>query len=90
MWTAVEEVQAVRYMLPCLGVKVKHLSIICGDNLGVIQNCTISDSLLKKKHVVNERCSSSRNYWKHNFADLLTNAVTGAVFWTLYGALTQG
>jgi hypothetical protein len=24
--------------------------LICGDNLGVIQNCTIKGSLLKKKH----------------------------------------
>jgi len=39
MRTAVEEVQAVRYMLRCLGVKVKHASLICGDNMGGIQNC---------------------------------------------------
>ena len=51
MRTAVEEVQAVRYMLCCLGVKIKHATLICGDNKGVIQNCTIPDSLLKKKHV---------------------------------------
>ena len=31
MRTAVEEVQSVRYMLRCLGVKVKHASLICGD-----------------------------------------------------------
>ena len=48
MRTAVEEVQAVRYMLRCLGVKVKHASLICGDNKGVVQNCTIPDSLLNK------------------------------------------
>jgi hypothetical protein len=51
MKTAVEELIAVRYMLRCLGVKVLHASLICGDNLGVIQNCTIKDSLLKKKHI---------------------------------------
>ena len=51
MRTAVEEVQSVRYMLRCLGVKVDTASLICGDNKGVVQNCTISDSLLKKKHV---------------------------------------
>jgi hypothetical protein len=52
MKTAVEELIAVRYMLRCLGVKVLHaISLICGDNLGVIQNCTLKDSLLKKKHI---------------------------------------
>ena len=35
-------------MLRCLGVKVKHVALICGDNKDVIQNCTILDSLLKK------------------------------------------
>ena len=39
-------------MLRCLGVKVKHVTLICGDNKGVIQNCTIPDILLNKKHVV--------------------------------------
>jgi hypothetical protein len=51
MKTAVKELIAVRYMLRCLGVKVLHASLICGDNLGVIQNCTIKDSLLKRKHI---------------------------------------
>jgi hypothetical protein len=32
-------------------VKVLHVSLICGDSLGVIHNCTIKDSLLKKKHI---------------------------------------
>ena len=51
MRTAIEEVQSVRYMLRCLGVKVKHATLICGDNKGVIQNCSLPESLLKKKHV---------------------------------------
>jgi hypothetical protein len=32
-------------------VKVEHASYVFGDNLGLIQNVTIKDSLLKKKHV---------------------------------------
>jgi hypothetical protein len=48
MKTAVEELIAVCYMLQYLGVKVLHASLICGDNLGVIQNCMIKDSLLKR------------------------------------------
>jgi hypothetical protein len=38
-------------MLRCSGVKVDHASYLFGDNLGVVQNATIKDSLLKKKHV---------------------------------------
>ena len=38
-------------MLRCLGVNVDTDSAVYGDNLGVIQNATIKDSLLKKKHV---------------------------------------
>ena len=47
MKTVVEEAKAVRYELLCLVVKVKHVTLICGDNKGVIQNCTI-----QKKHIV--------------------------------------
>ena len=49
--SVVEEIQAVRYMLHFLGLKVRHAILICGDNKGVIQNCTLLDSLLKKRHV---------------------------------------
>ena len=48
---AVEEFVSLRYMLICLGVNVDTASAVYGDNLGVIQNATIKDSLLKKKHV---------------------------------------
>ena len=101
MRTATEEVISVRYMLRCLGVKVKHASLICGDNMGVIQNCTIPDSLLKKKHVAiafhktRESaaagiCHPIKIRSEHNFADLLTKALTGKIFWTLFGKLTSG
>ena len=101
MRTAVEEVQSVRYMLRCLGVKVRHASLICGDNMGVIQNSTIAESLLKKKHVAiafhktRESaaagiCHPIKTKSKDNFADILTKAVTGKTFWSLYGALTRG
>jgi regulator of RNase E activity RraA len=51
MKNGVEELIALRYMLRCLGVSVEHASILYGDNQGVIQNATIAESLLKKKHV---------------------------------------
>ena len=100
MRTAVEEVQSVRYMLRCLGVKVSYASLICGDNLGVIQNSTISDSLLKKKHVAiayhrtREAAAAGMIHpikinSEHNFADLLTKSQGGKLFWKLYGKLTR-
>ena len=51
MKTGVEETIAIRYMMRCLGVTVETASLICGDNMGVIQNSTIKWSLLKNKHV---------------------------------------
>ncbi len=51
MKTAVEELIALQYLLRYEDVKLVHACLICGDNLGVIQNCTIKDSLLKKKHI---------------------------------------
>ena len=51
MNTGVKETIAIRYMMRCLGVNVETASLICGDNMGVIQNSTIRLSLFKKKHV---------------------------------------
>jgi Reverse transcriptase (RNA-dependent DNA polymerase) len=51
MRTAVEEAIAIRYMLRCLGVPVSAPTNMYGDNFGVIQNATIPDSDIKKKHV---------------------------------------
>ena len=48
---AAEEVVALRCVLRCLGVKVDNTSEVYRDNLGIIQNATIKDSLLKYKHV---------------------------------------
>ena len=101
MSTAVEEVQSVRYMLRCLGVKVKHASLICGDNKGVIHNVEIPYSLLKKKHVsiayhmtreaaASGICHPIKINSEHNFADILTKAFSGKMFWTLYVQLTTG
>ena len=44
MRTVVEEGIGVRYMMCFLGVKVKHTSLISGDNMGVIHNFTLEDS----------------------------------------------
>ncbi len=101
MKTAVEELVVVRYMLRCLGVKVLHDSLICGDNLGVIQNCTIKDSLLKKKHIAityhktREAAASGIGHpiktpGTMNYADCLTKCQTLKCFATLIGGMMSG
>ena len=85
MKTAAEEAHALRYMMRCLGVKVEHATPILGDNKAVIQNSTLPDSLLKKKHVAiayHKRRESAAAGAVHslktkgdwNFADILTKA----------------
>ena len=101
MRTTVEEVQVVRYMLLCLGVKVKHVTLICGDNEGVIYNYTIPDILLKNKNVAivyhktreapaTGICYPIKINKKHNFHDMITKDLIGNTFWYLYGKLTLG
>ena len=51
MKTSVEETIAIRYMMLCLGFNVETASLLCGDNMGVIQNSTIKLSLFLNKHV---------------------------------------
>ena len=51
MRQAMEEVGDFRYMLRYLCVNVDTPSIVYGDNLGVIQNATVKDILLKNKYV---------------------------------------
>ena len=46
-----EEAIALQYMLSSLGVPVKFVTSLCGDNLGMIICCTNPDSELKNKHV---------------------------------------
>ena len=99
--TAAEELIAVRYMLRCLGVKVLHASLIWGDNLGVIQNCTIKDSLLKKKHIAiayhktREAAASGighpiQNPGTVHYADCLIKCQTLNCFPTLIGGMMRG
>ena len=38
MKTGAKETIAMRYMMRCLGVNVETASLLCGDNMGVIQN----------------------------------------------------
>ena len=47
--TACEEATSIRYMLRCLGIKVKGPTILYGNNQGIIQSSTLIDSEFKKK-----------------------------------------
>ena len=80
-----------------MGVKVEHASYVFGDNLGVIQNVTIKESLLKKKHVAisyhktREATAAGITHpvkilGTRNYADCLTKSLTEKIF----GGLTNG
>jgi hypothetical protein len=101
MRTATEETIAVRYMLRCLGVKVTHPTYMFGDNLGVVQNATMKDSLLKKKHVaiayhkVRESAAAGivhpmKIHTSDNYADLLTKSLNQKTFCYLVGLISYG
>jgi hypothetical protein len=101
MRTAVEEIIAMRYMLRCLGVKVESATSLYGDNLGVIQNATLKESQLKKKHValsyhrVREAAAASiihpiKIHTNDNFADCLTKSLAAQAFKNLVNALFYG
>ena len=101
MKNAVEELIALQYMMRCLGVKVTLASMVCGDNMGVVQNATISESLLKKKHVAisyhktREAAAAGiahpiKTGGVDNFADVLTKPQTLKCFSTLVGGFMYG
>ena len=91
IYDVIEETISIRHVLCCLGIKVNTTSLICGENKGVVQNSTISDSLLKKKHVA-ITCHKIREVvaigiihpikvsGQNNFSDLITKALTGKTF----------
>ncbi len=85
-------------MVGVVKVEPKHTSYVWGDNLGIIQNLTIKDSLLKKKHVAisyhKARETTAAGITPHpikilgtrNYADCLTKSLTKKIF----GGLTNG
>ena len=96
MKQATEEAISVRYMLRCLGVSVTTPTQVFGDNNGVVQNATLKDSLLKKKHTainyhrVREATAAGiiQPVWiksSDNFADLMTKSLPNKPFNILVG-----
>ena len=85
---ATEMVMEFRYKLRMLGVPVEGPSVMIGDNLSMVKNCTLPSSTLKKKHnalayhrvreavaakvIVLGHCTTDKNY-----ADCLTKALGG-------------
>jgi hypothetical protein len=101
MKTAVEELIVVHYMLQCLGMKVLHANLICGNKIGVVQNCMVEDSLLKKKYIViayNKTREAAalgigrpiKTLGIMNYADCLTKCHTLKCFATLIGGMMSG
>jgi len=85
---AAEVILEFCYKLRMLGVPVENPSVMLGDNMSVIQNCSLPSSQLKKKHnaIVYHRlrecvaCGIIRLGHvrsEQNYADLCTKALTG-------------
>ena len=101
MGVAIEEVQNMRYMLRSFGIRVVYATPVLGDNKGVLQNCTIDDSTLKKKHVAISY-HKSREYaaagivhplkteGEFNFADICTKSTTTKTYHTLLDGIMMG
>ena len=101
MKTGVEETIALRYMMRCLGVNVETASLLCGENMGVIQNSTIKSSLFKKKHVAisyhktREAAASGtvhpiKTDGTINYADVLTKSQDLKTFQLITGSYLYG
>ena len=101
MKTGAEETIAIRYMIRCLGVNVETTSLLCGDNMGVIQNNTINSILLKRKHVeisyhkTREAAASGtvnpiKTEGTINYADVLTKSQDLKTFQLITGSYFYG
>ena len=86
--TAVELTEGIVYKLKMMGVPVEGHAFIMGDNMSVISNSSIPESMLKKKsnsiayHYVRERCAMDfcrivYENTKTNLADMLTKVQSG-------------
>ena len=46
------KIKSLQYMFRCLGIIIDNLSFMYNNNLNIIQNISIPDVNLKKKHVI--------------------------------------
>ena len=89
-----------RYKLRMLGVPVENNSVMLGDNMSLIQNCSLPSSQLKKKHYaiayhrLREFVACGIIKLGHvrseqNYADLCTKALTGPKLHSIEGSNLQ-
>ena len=101
MKTGVEETIAIRKMMQCLSVNIETASLLCGDNMGVIQNSTIKSSIFLKKHVeisyhkTREAAASGtvhpiKTDGTINYADVLTKSQDLKTFRLIIGSYFYG
>ena len=83
--TAHEEAISIRYMLSCLGVRIKGPTILYGDNQGMIQSSTLIDSECKKKHI-----TIAYNKMQECVAAKIVNPVKVGIEMNLSDVLTKG
>jgi len=88
---ATELILEYRYILRMMGVEPDGPALLLGDNNSVVLNCTMSNSLLKKKasacsyHRIREAIACGVMKFTHinsemNYADILTKPVPGPQF----------
>ena len=91
MRTATEEAVSIRYTLRSLGIPVNEPTKLFGDNLGVIQNASMPEANLVKKHIAIafhfvRECVAAKIIapykisGKDNFADVFTKALDITTF----------
>jgi len=90
MKTAVEMTEGLRYKLKMMGVPIDGPSNIMADNMSVVTNSSVPESVLKKKsnsiayHYVREKAAAGIILVRHertdsNIADILTKIQPHAV-----------
>ena len=98
MKTAVEQIEALRYKLRMMGVKVDAPTSVYCDNESVFKNASQPDSTLKKKHnaIAYHRTREAiaakiiRVAWEDgnkNLADVLTKLMPGPKLRSLIGRI---
>ena len=91
MHLAAEEAITIHYRLHSLGIPVTEPTKMFGDNLGLIQNASMPEATLQKKHTaisfhrVRESVTAGviapyQIDGKDNFADIFTKPVNGTTF----------
>ena len=90
MKTGVELLEGLRYKLQMMGIPVEGYAYVCADNMSVVKNTSLPESVLKKKsnsiayHYVRERAAADLIRIRYeptntNLADMLTKIQPGVI-----------